>query len=177
MDNRGFFLTCQAIRSQLAFHPLTGKQLACVGERCNPSGKRLLLQIDDGTICSVPKQWTDLAAAAPEIVLGKHRALFRVVDLLGLAQFVDQLSGRTNLSPPERSGYKPKHYRLLSLTGSVPIRFSYCTKSNHCAIQMVTASWVFMSFSFIVRLTATSGKPIAGKPRVGTVACTLSTSA
>ena len=72
------------------FHPLTGKQLACVGERCNPYGKRLLLRVDDGAVCSVPQQWTDLAVPDPEIVIGKHRALFRVADLLGLARLVDQ---------------------------------------------------------------------------------------
>ena len=44
--------------------------------------------------CLTRAEWTDLAVAAPEIVIGKHRALFRVADLLGLAQLVDQLSGR-----------------------------------------------------------------------------------
>jgi len=62
--------------------------------RATPYGKRLLLQVDDGTICSIPQQWTDLAVADPEIVIGKRRALFRVADLLGLARLVDQLSGR-----------------------------------------------------------------------------------
>ena len=88
------FAAAHLVRITHPFHPLTGKQLACVGEQCNPYGKRLLLQVDDGTICSVPQQWTDLAVAAPEIVIGKHRALFRVADLLGLAQLVDQLSRR-----------------------------------------------------------------------------------
>ncbi len=76
------------------FHPLSGRRLTCVGERCNPYGKRLLLQADDVTICSVPQQWTDLVAPDPEIILGKHRALFRVADLLDLARLVDQLSRR-----------------------------------------------------------------------------------
>lgn len=74
------------------FHPLSGQQLACVGERDNRYGKRLLLRVDDGTICSVPPQWTDLACADPEIVLGGGRALFRVVDLMGLARLVADLS-------------------------------------------------------------------------------------
>lgn len=76
------------------FHPLNGQQLACVGQRYNRYGMRLLLQIDDGSVCSVPPQWTDVAAPDPEIVLGEQRALFRVVDLLELARLVDQLSRR-----------------------------------------------------------------------------------
>lgn len=73
------------------FHPLSGKQFVCVGERNNVQGKRLLLQVDEMTICSVLPQWTDLAASDPEIIMGKHRALFRLVDLLDLAHLVKQL--------------------------------------------------------------------------------------
>ncbi len=73
------------------FHPLNGLQLACVGERYNRYGMTLLLETDDGSVYSVPPQWTDLVAPAPEIVIGKQRALFRVVDLLELARVVDRL--------------------------------------------------------------------------------------
>jgi hypothetical protein len=48
----------------------------------------LLLACDDGSIYSVPPQWTDLVSPDPEIVMGKERALFRVVDLLELALLV-----------------------------------------------------------------------------------------
>jgi hypothetical protein len=85
------------------FHPLSGKELACVGERYNPYGRRLLLQVDDGTICSVPERWTDLAVPDPEIVLGKHRALFRVADLLQLARLVDQLRRGDSLGKKEKT--------------------------------------------------------------------------
>jgi hypothetical protein len=80
------------VRITHPFHPLSGKQLTCVGERCNPYGRRLLLQVDDVTICSVPQQSTDLVAPDPEIILGEHRALFRVADLLDLMRLVDQLA-------------------------------------------------------------------------------------
>jgi len=80
------------VRITHPFHPLGGKQLACVGERYNRSGRRLLLRVDEATICSVPPQWTDLVALDPEIVLGEQRALFRVADLLELARLVEQLS-------------------------------------------------------------------------------------
>jgi hypothetical protein len=64
-----------------------------VGERYNRYGMTLLLETDDGAVCSVRPQWTDVVAPDPEIVLGRQRALFRVVDLLELARLVDRLRG------------------------------------------------------------------------------------
>ena len=75
------------------FHPLSGQQLPCVEERYNRFGKTLLLEGDNGAVCSVPPQWTDVVAPDPEIALGGGRALFRVADLLELAQLIDRLSG------------------------------------------------------------------------------------
>ena len=63
-----------------------------MGERYNRYGMTLLLQIDDGSVCSVPPQWTDVVAPDAEIVLGEHRALFRMADLLELVGLVDRLS-------------------------------------------------------------------------------------
>ena len=63
-----------------------------MGARYNRYGKRLLLQVDDSTICSVPPQWTDIVAPDPEVALGKRRALFRVADLLELERLVGRLS-------------------------------------------------------------------------------------
>jgi hypothetical protein len=56
-----------------------------------------LLRFDDGTICSVPPQWTDVIAPDPEIVMGQGRALFRLVDLTELARLVARIAiaGRT----------------------------------------------------------------------------------
>jgi hypothetical protein len=62
-----------------------------VGVRYNRYGKRLLLQVDDSTICSVPPQWTDIVAPDPEVALGKRRALFRVADLLELERLVGRV--------------------------------------------------------------------------------------
>ena len=73
-----------------------------MGERYNRYGKRLLLQVDDGSVCSVPPQWTDLVAPDPEIVIGESRALFRVTDLLELARLLDQLGRRGALKKPEK---------------------------------------------------------------------------
>jgi uncharacterized protein DUF5372 len=71
---------------------LAGSQLVCVGERYNRSGKRLLLRVDDKTVCSVPPRWTDTVAPDPEVEMGQGRALFRVSDLLELASLVTRLS-------------------------------------------------------------------------------------
>ena len=73
------------------FHPFSGQQLACVGERYNRYGKRLLLRVDDSTVCSVPPQWTDLVAPDPEIVMGEGRGLLRVADFMELARLVTRL--------------------------------------------------------------------------------------
>lgn len=76
------------------FHPLSGRQLACVGERCNRYGMTLLVETGEGLVCAVRPQWTDVVAPDPEIVLGGQQALFRVADLMELARLVDRLSGR-----------------------------------------------------------------------------------
>jgi Family of unknown function (DUF5372) len=85
------------VRVTHPFHPLTGQQLRCVGERYNRYGTTLLLETGDGAICSVSPQWTDVVAPDPEVVLGGQRALFRIVDLLELTRLVDRLSGRDTL--------------------------------------------------------------------------------
>jgi hypothetical protein len=83
------------VRITHPFHPLTGQQFACIGERFNRYGRRLLLEIDGETVCSVPPQWTDLVGPDPEIVSGQQRAAFRVADLLELLRLVERF-GRAN---------------------------------------------------------------------------------
>ena len=84
--------SAQLVRITHPFHPFSGRQLVCVGERYNRAGKRLLLRVDDGAVCSVPPQWTDVVAPDPEVVMGQGRALFRVADLMELASLVARLS-------------------------------------------------------------------------------------
>ncbi len=85
------------VRVTHPFHPLSGQALVCVGERFNRYGKRVLLQVDDKTFCSVPPQWTDLTAPDPEVVMGEQRALFRVADLVELERLVVRLSKRRSM--------------------------------------------------------------------------------
>jgi hypothetical protein len=82
------------VRVTHPFHPLSGKQLVCVGERYNRYGTRLLLRADEDVVCSVPRQWTDVVTPDPEMVIGGGRALLRVSDLLELAELVERLVGR-----------------------------------------------------------------------------------
>jgi hypothetical protein len=79
------------VRVTHPFHPLSGRQLECVGERYGRYGRRLLLRVDKDRICSVPRQWTDVATLDPEIVISGGRLLFRVADLLELADLVLRL--------------------------------------------------------------------------------------
>jgi len=88
------------VRITHPFHPLSGREVACVGERYNRYGRSLLLRADDVTVCSVPPQWTDLVAPDPEIVIGEHRALFRVADLLELERLAAQLRKHDSWEKP-----------------------------------------------------------------------------
>jgi hypothetical protein len=82
------------VRVTHPFHPLSGQQLVCVGERYNRYGTRLLLRVDDESVCSVPPQWTDSVAPDPEVVMGEERAVARVADLVELTRLVARLSRR-----------------------------------------------------------------------------------
>ncbi len=74
-----------------------------MGERFNRYGKRLLLQLDETTVCSVPPQWTDLATPDPEIVMGERRALMRIADFVELARLVVRLGERAAQGTVEQS--------------------------------------------------------------------------
>jgi hypothetical protein len=65
-----------------------------VGERYNRSGKRLLLQVDEERVCSVPPQWTDVVPPDATAVIGKGRAHLRCGDLLALADLTTRLLRR-----------------------------------------------------------------------------------
>jgi len=91
------------VRVTHPFPPLSGQQFACIGERYTRYGRRLLLHVDEVTVCAIPPQWTDLVAPDPEIVIGGQRALLRVADLLELARLVKPLSNREAEQTAERA--------------------------------------------------------------------------
>lgn len=68
--------------------------------RANRAGKRLLLRFEDGTICSVPPQWTDLTAPDPVVVMGRGRAVARFADLIELTSLVARLGSRGRSTAP-----------------------------------------------------------------------------
>jgi len=79
------------VRITHPFHPYTGRRLRCVGERHNLYGKRLLIEVDANTVCSVPESWTDVVDPDPEIIAGDSRAVLRLGDLLELSRLVQGL--------------------------------------------------------------------------------------
>ena len=81
------------------FHPYSGRQLVCVAERYNRYGTRLLLEVNE-QVCSIPREWTDLVAPDPEVVLGEGRSLVRVRDLMDLARLVGRLAGKRSPEGP-----------------------------------------------------------------------------
>jgi hypothetical protein len=91
------------------FHPLSGRRLACVGERYNRYGKRLLLQVEGEQICSIPPQWTNVGTPDPEVILGAGRAPLRLADLQELADLVERLSAERS-----RSSRKPNYAATVS---------------------------------------------------------------
>jgi len=84
------------------FHPLSGRQLVCVGERYNRYGTRLLLRVDEEHVCSIPRQWTDAVAPDPEVIIGKGRGMLRVADLLELADLVSHLVEQERRAQPRK---------------------------------------------------------------------------
>lgn len=59
------------------------------GFRYNRYGRRVLLEIEEGTYRTIPPQWTDLSLPDPEVVIGAGRSFFRVSDLMDLARMID----------------------------------------------------------------------------------------
>lgn len=83
------------------FHPLSGQQFVCLGQRHSRYGSWLLLEVGEEELHGVPPQWTDVAAADPERVLGAGRACFRVSDLVQLADLVDHLRHARSPETPD----------------------------------------------------------------------------
>jgi hypothetical protein len=90
------------VRVTHPFHPLSGRQLVCLGERYNRYGTRLLLRVDDDHVCSVPRQWTDVVAPDPEAVIGGGHGVLRVADLLELAGLVSHLVEQERRAQPRK---------------------------------------------------------------------------
>ena len=73
-------------------HPLVQQEFEAVTFRQNWGEDRVWFHDNDGHLQSVPAGWTDAAPVDMFVVVAAGRSLFRVVDLLELAQRI-QASG------------------------------------------------------------------------------------
>jgi hypothetical protein len=81
------------VRVTHPFHPLLGEELVLVAERSSGQGARVWYQAGDGAVATIPRAFTDLAAAEPFVVLSAGRAHFRPEDLEELSELVATLRG------------------------------------------------------------------------------------
>jgi len=98
---RRFGAACPHNRSLPSFRRPSAR-LRC--ERYNRSGKRLLLRVDDRTVCSVPPQWTDSVAPDPEVGMRFYLGAVCLVCSILLAMLWD-------LRVSRRSGCKRRKQR------------------------------------------------------------------
>ena len=68
------------------YHPLFQQEFEAVTYRQNWGEDRVWFHDSNGRLHSVPTSWTDAAPVDPFVVVAAGRSLFRVVDLLELAQ-------------------------------------------------------------------------------------------
>lgn len=76
------------------FHPLRGCSFILVHERRNRHGDRVWYEDDHGSVRTVPRGWTSLAAADPFQMIAAGRAWFRADDLVRLATLLEELRQR-----------------------------------------------------------------------------------
>jgi hypothetical protein len=80
------------VRVTHRFHPLFGREFEFVTHRQNWGEDRVHLHDENGQVFSLPVAWTDVAPVDPFVVLAAGRCPFTVVDLLALAELIDQRS-------------------------------------------------------------------------------------
>jgi hypothetical protein len=86
------------VRVTHPFHPLRGQEFTHVAKRSNRHGERVWYEAPDGSVASIPRAWTDLAAPDPFVMLAEGKAHFRPEDLVELAEFVAALRGGAQVS-------------------------------------------------------------------------------
>jgi hypothetical protein len=70
------------------FHPLSGQEFEELRAREGLPEGRLYFEDRDGRAASIPKDFTDLGAIDPVVIIGGGRSLFRVADLLALCSLI-----------------------------------------------------------------------------------------
>jgi len=73
------------------FHPWLGREFVFVAVRQTWGEDRAFFLGEDGVQRSLPRGWTDAGDVDPFVVLAAGRSVFRVEDLLVLAELLDGL--------------------------------------------------------------------------------------
>jgi hypothetical protein len=71
---------------------LYGRTFALVTHRHNWGEARVYYHDDEGRVCGVPVQWTNLAPADPFVVMAAGRSAFRLADLVELSRLLEHLT-------------------------------------------------------------------------------------
>ena len=64
-----------------------------VDERASRFGDRVWYERADGSVATIPRAWTDLAAPEPFVALADGKAHFRPEDLTALVELVSEIRG------------------------------------------------------------------------------------
>lgn len=75
------------------FHPWTGRTFELITYKHTWGEHRVFFHDEQGTLVSLPAEWTDAVEPDPFVVLANGRADFRVADLVRLADLVARLKG------------------------------------------------------------------------------------
>ena len=81
------------VRVTHPFHPLSGEEFERVSERSSRHGYRVWYESADGSVASIPRAWTDLAALEPFVALAEGKAHFRPEDLVELVELLAGIRG------------------------------------------------------------------------------------
>jgi len=92
------------VRVTHRFHPLFGRELEFVKRRRNWRADRVYVLDLDGSLLSLPVEWTDVVAEDPFVVVAAGRSPFHIAGLVELAELVDRM--RVERSPDDTSGVK-----------------------------------------------------------------------
>ncbi len=81
------------VRVTHPYHPLLGQQFVVVAQRSSRHGDRVWYERADGSVATIPREWTDMADSEPFVELAEGRCHFRPADLAELAEHIVRIQG------------------------------------------------------------------------------------
>ena len=78
------------------FHPLQGRVMEVIDHRRFGTDEYLYLEAEEGRVHRLPIGWTSLGPVEPWVAVAKNRSLFRVDDLIRLAELISELHTSPN---------------------------------------------------------------------------------